>query len=240
MQEQTVLWLPGWGFEPDVFNGIRSAFPNNTHHVNVSWNGLQESGEVAGRARTALAQTDGKVFVVGWSLGALAALELALEIKKNVTRLALFAPTSCFVKMDHYEFGWDERVVRRMQKQLKKNKDKVLADFHERMYFESKDAEVAGDFSHSSGESVQSLNAGLDYLMGTDLRERLTEINQPMLLFQGMEDVICPPEASSLIEEKAGGYVSSVEMPKVGHSTFMTENQSVVRELSAFYKGVYK
>ncbi|WLV24358.1 alpha/beta hydrolase [Aciduricibacillus chroicocephali] len=233
----TILWLPGWSFDYTIFSGIQNVFPSEVNHLHVNWQGLEEKEDVSNRVQAILNQADGDVFAVGWSLGAIAALEMALKAPLRVKGLALFSPTASFVKREHYECGWDRRVVRRMQKQLTKDKQKVLDDFAAHLLMPGE--ETIGSLNKAvSDDSVSSLAAGLDYLSETDLRSRITDLKLPIIIFHGIEDSICPQEASLFIEEQAGRNINRITLDDTGHIPFMAEKQSVERELAKFYKGL--
>jgi len=238
MQEETVLWLPGWGFQADVFAALVKAFPEQTMFCCVNWQGLNSTEDVLNRAKTAVQAVEGDVFVVGWSLGAMAALELAYEYPEKVSRLALFAPTSSFIKRETYEHGWDARIVKRMKKQLQRNVEQVLGDFDKAMLDDSK---LAGSLQKvqaiRSPDQEPSLATGLDYLLETDLREHIKEIRQPMLLIHGAEDQICPEEASLHVERQVPGEVERIVLDGAGHIPFITDVERVIRELEKFYLG---
>lgn len=52
------------------------------------------------------------------------------------------------------------------------------------------------------GDSTESLQTGLDYLMRADMRERLKDVNVPMLLLHGEQDSICPLPVKPLHKRK--------------------------------------
>ena len=49
-------------------------------------------------------------------------------------------------------------------------------------------------------QSIDSLALGLDYLIQKDLRNKLIDINIPLLMIHGEEDSICPLEAALYIK----------------------------------------
>jgi len=236
MQEETILWLPGWGFQAEVFAALDAAFPCDSIFCSVNWQALEKTEDMLTRAKTILNTVEGKVLVVGWSLGAMVALELAFECPEKVSRLVLFSPTSSFIKRDSYEYGWDERVLKRMKKQLRRDVDQVLVDFEAAMFSQSeKNNYLKKIQTICSRDHEQSLATGLDYLLETDLRENIKIIMQPMLLIHGSEDTICPEEASLYMKQHAAGEVRRIILDGAGHIPFITEEERVIRELARFY-----
>lgn len=238
MQEETVLWLPGWGFQADVFATLVKAFPQETAFCCVSWQGLHATEDIVNRTKTLLNAVEGKVFIVGWSLGAMAALELACACPDKISRLALFAPTGSFIKRESYEHGWDARIVKRMKKQLQRDVEQVLGDFDVAMLGKAEHRDYLQKVQAiRSPDQAQSLATGLEYLLETDLRKSLKEIRQPMLLIHGSEDSICPEAASLYVEKHVPGEVKRIVLDGAGHIPFITEEDRVIRELGQFYLG---
>ena len=232
----TILWLPGWSFDEKVFSRFYGAFDSDFRHLHVNWQGLENKEDIKNRVHAVMDQADGdKLFAVGWSLGAMAALELALGNQSKLKGLALISPTASFVKRENYDFGWDKRVVQRMQKQLHKDKQKVLTDFAGSL-LNTEEGVIADLKQNIPDDSATSLAAGLDYLTETDLRSQIVNLKIPTIIFHGREDLICPPAASQFIKDEAGGYVRRIVMENIGHIPFMTEKQSVEIELALCFK----
>src|SRR4051812_35819043 len=67
------------------------------------------------------------VAVVGWSLGAMRALEAATQIE--LAGLVLVAATPQFVRRDGWRHGWPPRVLERMRARLAVDRDALLDEF---------------------------------------------------------------------------------------------------------------
>ena len=238
------LRLPGWGFSDAVWKPLAPVF-SNLAGLDVNWEELASPEDITAFAEAALkaALANGKdsgLIVVGWSLGAIAAMELAIAFPEMVDRLILIAPTASFVKRADSDPGWDDRVLRRMQKRLAKDAAGTLADFTKNMFSEAESIEGRlGDLLPAvkeamSTDSPVSLAKGLDYLREKNLRDRLEEIRQPILLIHGKDDAICPVQASREIADHVSGPAELVELDEAGHLPFYTEQAACIDAIQGF------
>ena len=88
---------------------------------------------------------------------------------------------------------------------------------------------------HFKGDSIQSLQFGLDYLIETDMREALKEINVPILLIHGERDVICPLSAACSMAENETAKLKVVS--EAGHALCVTNFEYCVNEIIQFVEG---
>jgi pimeloyl-[acyl-carrier protein] methyl ester esterase len=81
------------------------------------------------------------------------------------------------------------------------------------------------------------LQAGLQILLTSDLREKLGGISQPTLLLHGENDVITPPEAARWMHRQMP-HSQLVMLPHCGHAPFLSHPRefisAVARLLSRF------
>ncbi len=132
-----------------------------------------------------LPETD---YIVTGSMGGLLALEL---LPKSCKKLVLISSTAKFCTGGGYDCGTPERILKRMILQLKRNPNAVLQDFFRNVHYPNK--------YHTSGsviEPLDSLVSGLEYLLRSDVREKVPSIGIPVLLMHGTADRIIPPSAA--------------------------------------------
>ena len=85
------------------------------------------------------------------------------------------------------------------------------------------------------GDSIQSLQLGLDYLIETDMREELKEIKVPILLIHGEQDVICPLSAARSMTENSSSELKVVS--EAGHALCVTNFEYCANEIIQFVEG---
>ncbi|MCD5407438.1 MAG: alpha/beta hydrolase [Desulfotomaculum sp.] len=173
--------------------------------------------------------------LIAWSMGSLLALEVLLKkTAKNIQGLILVAATARFTTIRGYAGGLPPVVVKRMQKNLHLDQSKTLAKFYKQMFTED---ELTGGFIEKLADlhyqnKVQFnnvfLQAGLNYLLNTDLRPNLANgcaNKMPVLLIHGSADRICPlsgGETLATLLTSAVGATELVVLPRTGHVPFFT------------------
>ncbi|MCF7849961.1 MAG: alpha/beta hydrolase [Kiritimatiellales bacterium] len=150
-------------------------------------------------------------YIVGWSMGGMLAMELMPE---DCEGLALISSTARFCATDGYDCGVPEKTLKAMIMQLKRDPDAVLAEFY-------KNAAHPHPFHTCTSVkySVDELVAGLEYLLHTDLREKVPTIGTQTLIMHGGQDQIVPPSASEWLNST---------LPNSSLETFATEGHTLL------------
>lgn len=246
MKKPNLIMLPGWGMEEGAFKPLIKPLSEAFNLSFIEWRDTKTLNDFEERVIDTIASIDGPIFLLGWSLGALVSLELISSYREKIKGFILIGATSRFTTDENYSFGWNPLIVERMKKQLQRNKEKTLISFYEAMFSE---AEKKEGFYHQfnatiqrefQGDDVFSLLIGLDYLLQKDVRVKLAQVKTPFLLIHGMEDKICPLEASTFIKENLGGEAEFHIMEDTGHIPFFTKPQECVQLMKTFIqKGVH-
>lgn len=171
-----------------------------------------------------------------------------------VDRLALIGAPSCFCSRDS-SLGWPKRVVERMKKGLCENSNEVLRMFADSMF--SKTEKELGwserwrklvstkrplgtkELSSTmppldwTDFSLAGLDAGLTYLIETDLRERLEYVRTPLALFHGAEDAICPIGQIEPFQARSNLW-DTIVFEHTGHLPFLTQKYRFIKKLGDF------
>ena len=131
-------------------------------------------------------------YIITGSMGGLLAMELLPESCK---KLVLISSTAKFCADDAYPCGTPEKVLRRMILQLKRKPETVLEEFFKNVHFPHKQSRRAS-LPPCEGAELDDLVAGLEYLLQSDVREKVPHVGLPVLLLHGAEDRIIPPAAA--------------------------------------------
>ncbi|AXM90128.1 alpha/beta hydrolase [Anoxybacillus ayderensis G10] len=206
-----VLLLPGWGMKGEVFTPLIHAL-QPSHVTVVAWEHMRDVDHFLEKAEEALTVPS---LVIGWSLGSLVALQLAMH--EHVQALVCIGGTSRFTMTDHYRIGWHARVVERMKEQLLRQPEKTIQSFIDMLWGEEEAEPFPYMYRHTP-----DLLLGLDYLLKTDVRDKLSSIRVPLLLIHGECDRICPPQAAQYIYERTNDCTFML-MPNVGHAPHVTQ-----------------
>ena len=126
-------------------------------------------------------------YIVTGSMGGLLAMEL---LPGSCQKLVLISSTAKFCAGEGYPCGTHEKILKRMILQLKRNPTVVLAAFYKNVHYPHSALKPDPECSH------EELVAGLEYLLSSDVRDRVPKIKIPVLLLHGAEDRIIPHTAA--------------------------------------------
>ncbi|PGT16931.1 alpha/beta fold hydrolase [Bacillus cereus] len=234
MKEPKIIFIPGWGMEEGVWTLVLPYFKGYSVQC-IDWRNVKEKSEFAGRIIEVA--HDENVILVGWSLGALAAVQAYKKIKAK--GIVIIGGTAKFTNTSDYTSGWNSLHVERMKKNLMKKKEDTLKRFYENVFTKNElkentsFEEIALNFK---GDSIQSLQLGLDYLIETDVRNELTNVKVPLLLLHGEQDVICPVSAAHSMAENTNATLKVVS--EAGHALCVTNFEYCANEIIQFVEGI--
>lgn len=127
-------------------------------------------------------------YIVTGSMGGLLAMELLPE---SCRKLVLISSTAKFCAAEDHPCGTHEKILKRMIVQLQRNPDAVLAAFYRNVHHPHPCHPYAG-----AQEPLDSLVAGLEYLLASDVRAKVPTLGVPTLLLHGAQDRIIPVGAA--------------------------------------------
>jgi len=226
-----ILWLNGWGMTNDVFQKAQGEFSDYVH-LCPDFSDVTDEDQFYEKALRALNEKPPKLplVVIGWSMGGILAQRLACELQ--VSALVLISSTPCFVRSkEEAELGWADGYLRQMQFALKRNRDKVVADFRQAMFTADERMTVEYlEFSAADHWSLDALIAGLSFLRKQDVRPLLPHISCPALIVHGTADTICPVLAA---EEMAKGIARAQLVPFIGcgHVPFVARERDFLKQI---------
>lgn len=243
MEMQKLILLPGWAMDSNVWNPVTDVLSEYFELFYCDWYGVNSVDEYKARVFSLIdRKVDGCFSLLGWSLGSLLAIETACRYNNRIKQLILVSGTSRFTRdrKSGYSCGWPQNIVERMKPALHNDKQKTLASFYGSMFsekekqqgYDEKFIEIA-DICGSKHET-QELEAGLDFLIQADCREKLKEIKAPILIIHGGEDTICPVSASEYISTQVKGDVFFKTLAGAGHIPFYTGVEEFSSLLKAF------
>lgn len=160
MKELKVIFIPGWGMEENIWTLVLPYFKGYSVQC-INWRNVKEQSEFAGRIIDVA--KDENVILVGWSLGALAAVQAYKKV--NAKGIVLIGGTAKFTNTCDYTSGWNALHVERLKKNLARKKEDTLKRFYENMFTkdELKENKRFEDMiKHFKGDSIQSLQLGLE------------------------------------------------------------------------------
>lgn len=208
MIKNPIIMIAGWGYSAAVMNGLSDALAFGSNVIAVSTHDLALKGgahfcnglsSYAAGLLALIREQGGPVTLIGWSMGGMAAMEIACRCPEWVRRLVLVSATPKFCSDQDFVYGIPVRNVRAMMIGLQRNPRKILAEFYRLAAAPAAEPPPAirNMEIHVSGW-MEELVAGLTYLINTDFRNCLDQIRAPVLMLHGREDRVIPWQAADI------------------------------------------
>lgn len=220
------LFITGWGHAPDSLAPLRAELGLTESSPLLSPAGLagadpSEPGEFSAYAAELLwhmQSLDRPAPVIGWSMGAMIALEAAALAPDSLRALVLLAPTARFCSCAGYRPGVRGAVLEHMIARIGSDPEQTLREF---MLNAAQPQSLPGpQLADALGAGMRIpapvLAQGLCYLRRTDLRDRLARVRVPVLIIHGDADRIVPCGASETVAGSIPG-ASRTIIPGAGH-----------------------
>lgn len=236
-KKPNLIMLPGWSTDSRIWKPLEKSLSDQFQLISVDWDDVESIDSFEKKVESALTENQLKrISILGWSLGAIAALDFAAKNPDLVDKLILISATPKFTidKTSGYQLGWSPKVVERMKKNISACPEKTLLDFYSAMFsdFENGEGKTAEflsliKFGEFSPRDIESLATGLDYLISTDLRESIANIQAKSIIIHGEHDNICPVESAEHILELNPRSFKIKRLSGVGHIPFFTATKEV-------------
>lgn len=181
-----VVLLPGMLCDAGLWAGVEPALDAPVVHAELS------SPSITGMAEQVLSGVDGRLVLVGLSLGAIVGFEVARLAPQRVAGFAALATNAAAPRAEQHQ-GWSRMARRTRWGEFAACAEEILPSMYSRP---EPSPELAGAF-RGMAERIGPRRF-LDQLAAqgtrTDARGVLASITGPALVACGGEDVVCPPE----------------------------------------------
>jgi len=141
--------------------------------------------------------------LVGWSLGGLIALNVAIQYPRRVRALIVIATPARFCAAPGYRHGFSREQLGHLATQLNTDAQAALRDFFQRSA--TPQTPHNHDLERRIGEAMQigtsPLLKGIAYLERTDLRSVVSKIECPLFVIHGRKDAIVPWRAGRILAD---------------------------------------
>lgn len=232
MNKPYLVMIPDWSTGSWIWKDLVPLFSLYANVVLIDWPVIEDrTGFIKKVVQTVETLQDSPVILMGWSIGAMLAMEASLFLPGHLEKLVLISSTSCFIQKrdEAYQHGWPKRVVELMKKKLKLNKVRSVMDYYQTFLskleietgLENRFMELSSGYAQKADRIT--MLSGLDYLIHADLRQKLKDMQIPILLLHGANDTICPLTAAEYIVNNKAGRTRLVSFPDLGHVPFMKD-----------------
>lgn len=174
----------------------------------------------------------------GWSLGGLLTIQAALLAPERISAAVLLCAAPKFVRSDDWPQGMPADVFHGFAAGLRQDWRSTIDRFIALEAYGSDhlhdELAMLRDAVLAHGEpSTRVLAEGLDILLQTDLRDRLSSMKIPSLWLAGRRDRLVNPLAMQTAAALAG-QAQFMQIEHAGHAPFLTHADAVANALLAF------
>lgn len=236
-----MVLLHGWGTHPVIWEPLLEYFPTARALPLPGYAGSEAATGFEGMVQKLAEQVGERSILVGWSLGGLLGMRMALDYPDKVSRLVLVASTPCFVNRDNWTNGVDTEIfdqfalslaadyadtIRRflaLQAQGSDSVREVLTELRRRLLDQPRPPEGV-------------LEAGLAILQTVDLRAMVDQLNVPVTLIHGTGDKLAPLAAAHWLK----GAIPDAALHEVqgaGHAPFLSHVKEVAKMIEGAARG---
>ncbi len=245
-QGPDLVLLHGWAMHGGVFEPLVERLQNRyrLHCVDLPGHGqsVAASGFDLAAIADELAARWPRAAWLGWSLGGLVALKLALRHRAAVRALVLVAASPRFTHAEDWPCAVSASVFEQFASALAEDLPRTLERF---LALETLGAEHAQDERHwlrglikaVPQPSATLLTQGLAILHDTDLRTSLPDLQPPTLWIGGRRDRLVPPaaiEAAAALCANGGALI----VEQAAHAPFIGRPQAFADALEDFLQRV--
>ncbi len=245
MSERRIILIAGWAHRSGELRFLANELPSSwqidmtstCELLTSSGMDKRETG-VSAYAAALNEMADGReCIVVGWSMGAMVAVEALAELGMPLSGMVALSSTARFCSTENYDCGINPANLRALRAGVKHAPERTLERFCADVFAPETVPQnlIGGKVDAALSFGLDVLDHGLQYLGETDLRARLGGITTPMLVIHGGEDRIVPWRSGKYIAENVPG-AAFILRDGAGHGTLLKD----VRELAALVEEFVK
>jgi len=241
------VFVHGWGMNSMVWQPVIECLPDwiEAECIDLPGHGAahQQTFSTLDDMVDALVQKINQPALwVGWSLGGLAVMQLALRHPEKVTAMMLVASSPCFVHKENWSCAMDDAVFDAFADELEKDFSGTIRRF---LTLQVRGSESGRKVLKSLREkilaqppaNIEALRAGLDVLKTTDVRESLKKLNRPASWILGERDTLIK---STLVDELKlmVPFAETSVYKNAAHAPFLSHLEDFSEQLISFAKDI--
>ena len=246
-QKVKLVFVHGWGMNSMVWQPLIDSLPDWIEPVCIDLPGHGEANHQMFNGLddlvVALAKKINEPAIwIGWSLGGLAVMQLALQYPEKVKAMMLVASTPCFVHKENWSCAMQSQVFDEFADELEKDFSGTIRRF---LTLQVRGSESGRKVLKSLREKVlakppaniEALRAGLNVLKTTDLRSQLKDLKLPVSWVLGGRDTLIKRTLSETLKSMTPAANISV-YEHAAHAPFLSHQKEFSEQLISFSKEV--
>lgn len=246
-QGPDLVLLHGWGAHSGIWTGVREALAEDFCVTSIDLPGHGNSpyqadamDSLPALAEMVLAVAPLNASWLGWSLGGLVAQQAAILEPGRIGKLILLGSTPSFVAREAWPYAVDPVVFETFHQDLLNDSRATLLRF---IALQTRGSKQAADDARllkrvllEPAPDNESLQAGLNLLRQTDLRQQASMINIPTLLLAGARDTLLPKQALPEIMALFPNAMFEI-IDRAGHAPFLSHKDETLELVQSFLMG---
>lgn len=239
-QGSPLVLLHGWGFHGGVWHTVIESLSRHHHLYLVDLPGCGRSTMASYAHADLIAHLfdhlPAKVDLLGWSLGGLIAMKMAIKAPRRVNKVITVASSPCFLSKDNWP-GVEADVLDKFALRLFQHSEKTLKEF---LLLQAGNDEAAIGYYKQLKPILElypphrlGLEAGLSLLKNWDLRAEIKTLEIPSLFLYGGLDAIVPKESVAAMQLLLPDVKQHI-FDKAGHAPFLSHPDEFNQQVSEF------
>jgi pimeloyl-[acyl-carrier protein] methyl ester esterase len=177
--------------------------------------------------------------LLGWSLGATVAMDMAEQFPERVKSLIVLAGNPQFVKTQDWP-GVKSETLEGFAELLKSDVQQTLIRFlalqvNGLVHGKSLLQQLKKSILEAPSPSQQILQSGLDILKNTDKREFVASNVLPVNLILGDKDTLVPADSAQAVKQLNPNIHYQI-MPSAGHAPFLSHTEELISKIIAMLR----
>ncbi len=236
--KQLLVLVHGWGVNRCVWRPVADALAKSFQLATVDLPGYGDPSAHRGidslpaMAAAVADSIAGPAVWMGWSLGGMVAMQVAVSRPSQVTRLLLVGSTAKFVADRHWRHGVSAADMDRFCRELSIDYDAALVRF---LLLQSAEPGRGRQLARELGAAIaacgapgeRALKRSLEILKSSDLRPQLSRVSAPTELIHGSFDRLVPTAAAQYLADHIPN--TRLSWLPSGHAPFVTHPREFVR-----------
>lgn len=236
-----IVLVHGWGFNSSVWCEWAKELSRQFRVTRIDLPGYGGSRDVtsdftfATLAEQVVAQCDGPVIWVGWSLGGMIGLAAASAGHPAIAGLVLIGVTPKFSQDVDWPHGMKLEQLNQFACELEQDAQAALLRFASLQRGATDDRELLRRLRQvlsSEAPTARALQAGLRLLSQADLRAQVASINVPITFIHGSDDQVVPIGAAQHLAAQLPR-ATLVTINGGGHAPFLSHPRDCTTALAA-------
>jgi len=223
-----LVFIHGWGQSKQIWHQQQASFPHAIFLNLPGHGGEPDSANWLESLENKLPKEP--CILVGWSLGGMLSMQLALAYPERIKGLALINSTPCFSQKDGWIHGCSDNLLQDFKQGIEQQAAKTMSRFFalmlhgENITRQQFNAIARAAVDRNQPCSAQGMQEGLRLLEYLDLRDQISHIHQPTIIMHGDNDAVIPVQASDFLAKNIPNSTLH-HFETCGHAPFLTKTK---------------